>query len=117
MLMMGVNSNIGIQSFFVYENTSIIYGVRRQQDIDSMQQLLDLVKGSTSPIESFRTSCHLEYIWDWKKFITPYMFISLDAFVEISKPHHFRFYFKNNKPFVQTKNYAWDSTRKPPNGY
>jgi hypothetical protein len=82
-----------------------------------MQQLLDLVKEDTSPTKTYRTSRHLEYIWDWKKFITPYLFIGPDAFVRISKPHHFKFYLKNNKPFVQTKNYARDSNWEPANGY
>ena len=35
----------------------------------------------------------------------------------ISKPHHFKFYLKNNKPFVQTKNYARYSNCEPANGY
>ena len=96
---------------------SVIFGTLKRQDVDSMQQLLDLVKEGTSPTETFRISRHLEYIWDWKKFITPYLFTCPCAFEGISKPHHFRFYLKNNKTFVKTKHYARDSNWKPANGY
>ena len=96
---------------------NVIFGTFKRQDIDSMQQLLDLVKEGTSPTQTYKISRHLEYIWDWKKFITTYLFICLYAFVEISKPHHFKFYLKNNKSFVQTKNYARDSKWEHANGY
>ena len=52
-----------------------------------------------------------------EKIITPYLFTGLDVFVGIFKFHHFKFYLKNNKPFVQTENYARDSNREPANGY
>ncbi len=101
----------------VDQRFSVISGTLKRQDINSMQQLLDLVKEGTSPTKTFRISRHLEYIWDWKKFITPYLFTGLDEFVGIFKSHHFKFYLKNNKPFVQTKNYARDSNREHANGY
>ena len=107
--------------WYTYENIdprfSAISGTLKRQDINSMQQLLDLVKEGTSPTKTFRISRHLEYIWDWKKFITPYMFTGPDSFVGISKPHHFRLYLKNNKSFVQTNKYARDSNWKLANGY
>ena len=41
---------------------NVISRTLKRQDIDSMQQLLDLVTENTSPTKSLRTSCHLEYI-------------------------------------------------------
>ena len=58
--------------------------------------------------EAFTTARHLEYVWDWKKFSTPYLYRGPNTFVEISIKHHFKFYFKEKKPFVQTKDYARD---------
>lgn len=43
-----------------------------------------------------------------EKFITPYLFKGLDVLSGISTKHHFRFYVKDNKPHVQTKDYARD---------
>ena len=51
--------------------------------------------------EPFIHAEHLQYIRDWKSFITPYL--REYAFVGISKPHHFRFYMHDNKPHVQYK--------------
>ena len=56
-------------------------------------------------------------MWDWKEFITPYLYTGLDTFVEISTKHHFKFYLKENKPFVQTKDYAHDLMWEPVDGY
>ena len=35
----------------------------------------------------------------------------------ISTKHHFKFYLKENKPFVQTKDYARDPIWEPVDGY
>ena len=56
-------------------------------------------------------------MWDWKEFITPYLYSGLNTFVGISTKHHFKFYLKDNKPFVQTKDYACDPMWEPVDGY
>ena len=56
-------------------------------------------------------------MWDWKEFITPYLYNGLNIFVGISTKHHFKFYLKENKPFVQTKDYARDPIWEPMDGY
>ena len=60
---------------------------------------------------------HLEYVWDWKKFSTPYLYRGPNTFVGISTKHHFKFYLKEKKPFVQTKDYTSDPLWKPAEGY
>ena len=82
-----------------------------------MQELLELVKKGASHTKAFTTSRHLAYVQDWKKFITPYLFTRLDALTGIStKQHYFKFYLKDNKPYVQTKDYARDLVWGPPDG-
>ena len=73
-------------------------------------------KGS-SHTEAFATSQHLEYVWDWKSFITPHLWSGLDAVIGVSKPHHFRFYLKNDMPYVQKKDYAHDAMLQLENGH
>ena len=51
------------------------------------------------------------------EFITPYLYSGLNTFVKISTKHHFKFYLKENKPFVQTKDYARDPIWEPVDGY
>jgi hypothetical protein len=46
----------------------------------------------------------LEYIRDWKSFITP--FLCADELIGTSQPHHFRFYNDGTIPQVQSKIYA-----------
>ena len=96
---------------------SVISGTLKRQDIDSLQELLELIKKGASHTEAFATSRHLEYVWDWKEFITPYLYSGLNTFVGISMKHHFKFYLKENKPFVQTKDYACDPMWEPVDGY
>ena len=95
---------------------SVISGTLKHQDIDSLQELLELIKKGASHTEAFATSRHLEYMWDWKEFITPYLYSGLNIFVGISKKHHFKFYLKDNKPVVQTKDYAHDPIWDPVDG-
>ena len=80
----------------------------KSRDIDSMKELLELVRKKASHTKAFATSRHLEYVWDWKSFITPHLWSGLDAIIGVSKPHHFRFYLKNNMLYVQ-KDYAHDA--------
>ena len=68
---------------------SIIFGTLKRQDIDSLQELLELIKKGASHTEAFATSRHLEYVRDWKEFITPYLYSGLNVFVGISIKHHF----------------------------
>ena len=56
-------------------------------------------------------------MWDWKKFITPYLYRGPKTFVGISTKHHYKFYLKENTPFVQTKDYARDPLWEPAEGY
>ena len=94
-------------SFFLVGHThedidqrfSVRSGTLKRQDIDSLQELLELIKKGASHIEAFATSRHLECVWDWKEFITPYLYSGLNTFVEISTKHYFKFYLKENKPF------------------
>ena len=92
---------------------SVISGTLKRQDIDSLRELLELIKKGASHTEAFATSRHLEYVWDWKKFINSYLYTGPKTFVGISTKHHFKFYVKDKKPFVQTKNYARDPIWEP----
>ena len=60
---------------------SVISGTLKRQDIDSLRELLELIKKGASHTEAFATSRHLEYIWDWKKFINPYLYTRPNTFV------------------------------------
>ena len=82
-----------------------------------MRELLELIKKGASYTKAFATSRHLEYVWDWKKFISPYLYTGPNTFVGISTKHHFKFYVKEKKPFVQTKDYARDPIWEPVEGY
>ena len=95
---------------------SVISGTLKRQDIDSLQELLELIKKGASHTE-LATSRHLEYVWDWKEFITPCLYSGLNTFVGISTKHHFKFYLKDNKPVVQTKDYACDPIWELVDGY
>ena len=99
------------------QRISVIFRTLKRQDIDSLQELLELIKKEASHSEAFTTSRHLEYVWDWKEFITPYLYSGLNTFVEIFTKHHFKFYLKENKSFVQTKDYARDPMWEPVDGY
>ena len=96
---------------------SVISGTLKRQDIDSLRELLELIKKGASHTKAFATSRHLEYVWDWKKFINSYLYTGPNTFVGISTKHHFKFYVKDKKPFVQTKDYARDPVWEPMEGY
>ena len=82
-----------------------------------MQEMLELIQKRASHTEAFTTARHLEYMWDWKKFSTPYLYRGPSAFVGISTKHHFKFYLKKKKSFVQTKDYACDPLWEPAEGF
>ena len=79
--------------------------------------MLELIQKGASHIEAFTTLRHLEYVWDWKKFIILYLYKDPNTFVGISTKHHFKFYLKEKKPFVQIKDYACDSLWELAEGY
>ena len=61
-----------------------ISGTLKSRDIDSLKELLELVRKGASHTEAFATSRHLEYVWDWKSFITPHLWSGLDAIIGVS---------------------------------
>jgi hypothetical protein len=83
---------------------SSISSALKRQDIDSMKELLDVIRSRPTHTEPFVHAEQLECIRDWSKFITPYL--RADAFVGINQPHHFQFYMQDNRPHVQYKPYA-----------
>jgi hypothetical protein len=94
---------------------SYISSALKRQDIDSLEEMLQIIRERPTFTEPFIHAEHLEHIRDWKSFITPYL--REDAFVGISKPHHFRFYMQDNKPHVQYKDYARSLLWIPENGH
>ena len=76
----------------------------KRQDIDYLEEMLQIIRERPTFTEPFIHAEHLEYIRDWKSFITPYL--REYAFVETSTPQHFRFHTQNNKAHVQYKDYA-----------
>ena len=78
---------------------------------------MELIQKGASHTKAFISVRHLEYVWDWKKFSTPYLYKGPNTFVEISTKHHFKFYLKEKTPFVQTKDYARDPLWEPAEGY
>ena len=99
-------------SFFIIGHThedidqrfSYISSTLKRQHIDSLEETLQIICEHPTFTEPFIRAKHLEYIRNWRSFITPYL--REDAFVGISKPHHFRCYMQDNKPHVQYKDYA-----------
>ena len=79
---------------------SVISDTLKRHGIDSMQELLELIQKGASHSEAFTKTRHLEYVWDWKKFSTPFLYRGLNTYVGISTKHHFKFYLKEKKPFV-----------------
>ena len=53
---------------------SVISTTLKHHDIDLMQELLELIQKRASHTEAFITMRHLEYVWNWKKFNTPYLY-------------------------------------------
>ena len=95
-------------AFLIVEHTykdidqkfSTISGSLKSRDVESVKELLELMRKRASHTDAFATSRHLEYVWNWKSFITPHLWSGLDAIIGASKSHHFRFYLKNDMPYV-----------------
>ena len=96
---------------------SVMFSILKRHDIDSMQGLMELIQKEASHIEAFTSTRHLQYVWDWKKFSTSYLYKGPNTFVGISTKHHFKFYLKEKKPFVQTKDYVCDPLWELAEGY
>ena len=95
---------------------SVISNTLKHHDINSMQELMELIQKGASHTEAFISVRHLEYVWDWKKFSIPYLYNGPNTFVGISTKHHFKFYLKEKTPFVQTKDYVRDPLWEPAEG-
>jgi hypothetical protein len=99
-------------SFLIVDHThedidqhfSSISSALQRQDINSMKDLLDVIRSRPTHTEPFVHAEQLECIRDWSKFIIPYL--RTNAFVGISQLHHFLFYMQDNRPHVQYKPYA-----------
>ena len=87
----------------------------KRQNIDSLEEMLQIIRERLTFTETFIRAESLEYIRDWKSFITSYL--QEDAFVGISKPHHFKFYMQDNKAHVQYKDYTRSFLWIPENGH
>ena len=48
----------------IHQRFSVILRALKHQDIDSLQELLELIKKESSYTEAFATMGHLEYVWD-----------------------------------------------------
>ena len=88
-----------IDQRFCYKSSAL-----KRQNIYSLKEMFQINCERPSFTKPFIHAKHLEYIRDWKSFITPYL--REDKIVEISKPRHFRFYVRDNKPHIQYKYYA-----------
>jgi hypothetical protein len=66
---------------------SSISSALKYQDIDSMKELLHVIRSHPTHIEPFVHAKQLECIRDWNKFIIHYL--RVDAFVGISQLLHF----------------------------
>ena len=74
-------------SFFIVGHThedinqrfSIISGVLKRQDIDSVKEMLAFIERGTSYTDAFTTASLMEHIWDWKGFIMAHLHIRSDA--------------------------------------
>ena len=82
---------------------SIISGVLKRQDIDSVKKMLALIEREASYTEAFTSASLMKHIWDWKGYITPYLHSRSDAWKGIRQPHHFRFLYKMAKHRYNTK--------------
>ena len=71
---------------------SCISHVLKRDDIDSLPELLNLIRNHISGHANGRVRYVelMENIFDWKTFIEPHLFSSRSLeFTEVSKPHHF----------------------------
>ena len=78
---------------------------------------MELVKKEASHGKALTTSWHLEYMWGWKKFVAPYIFVGSNALVRMSTKFHFKLCLIDNKLFGQTKSCACDYAWEPIDGY
>ena len=83
---------------------STISAALKHQDIYSLKELLSTIQLNPPKMEPFVVVEHLEYIQDWKSFITP--FLCIDELIGTNQPHHFCFYIDSSIPWVQSKMYA-----------
>ena len=87
---------------------SIISGVLKRQDIDSVKDMLAFIERGASYTEAFTSASLMEHIWDWKGFITPHLHTGSDAWKGIRQPHHFRFFVQNGEIRIQYKMFSRD---------
>jgi hypothetical protein len=95
---------------------NIISNTLKKTNIDSLKELLQLVKRGTSYTEAFVSAKHLENVRNWKLFITPHLLTGGDMVMGITFPHHMRFYIESGVPRVQHKYFSKDAWG-PANGH
>ena len=100
----------------INQRFSVISNVLKRKDIDTLEEMLDLVEKWTSPIEAFVRARKLEYVRDWKAFITPHLEGGGKTLIGITFPQHMRFYVENGNVRVQYKHYSADDWG-PAGGY
>ena len=71
---------------------SVISNVLKIKDIDTLEEMLELVEKGTSYTEAFVIAQKLEHIHNWKTFIIPHLLQRGDQLTGITFPHHIRFY-------------------------
>ena len=76
--------------------------------MEELFAMLELVEKGTSYIKAFVTARKLEYIHDWKTFITPHLLQGGDQLTGITFSHHMRFYIQNRVVCVQYKHFCMD---------
>ena len=79
--------------------------------------MLALIERGASYIEAFTLASLLEYIWDWKGYITTHLHSGNDAWKGIMQPHHFRFFVENGETRIQYKIFSRDLLWVPKGGY
>ena len=79
---------------------SVISNVLKKKDIDTLEEMLELVEKGTSYTEAFVIARKLEHIRDWKTFITPHLLQGGDQLTSITFTHHFRFYIQNRVVYI-----------------
>ena len=95
---------------------SIISNVLKRKDIDTLDEMLQLVEKGTSYMEAFVKARKLEHIHNWKTFITPHLLRGGDHLTGITLPHHMRFYMDSGSVRVQYKHFYSDEWG-PTSGY
>ena len=87
---------------------SIISGVLKRQDIDSVKEMVALIERGALYTEAFTSASLMEHIWDWKGYITAHLHTGSDAWKGIRQPHHFRFFVENGETHIQYKMFSRD---------